>query len=299
MPEKRVCFDFEIEFSNGGGLQGQGFRLDIPGDDIGDADLGACIVKDLNLLMVGEVRILNKRIIAEAHKRRAPDTSAKSKKDTRLVDLSLPVAEGTVKDDGRTDLFIKSGLERGEPDSSSDIGGLRNRSIEAASAMGTCVEVGLRGCRDETEPNDIPLSCVSDLPGVVIRLRGHETREIDWPNFAAQEIDGRAVLIETGWSDDWAKGEPRGGHPYLTRGAAEFLRQNGAALVGIDSFRIDDTAEQTRPAQAVLSEAGIPVVDCLASLAVLPDEGFRFSAVPPRNHGIERVPVRAHALLAE
>lgn len=24
--EKRVLFDFEIEFSNGGGIQGQGFR---------------------------------------------------------------------------------------------------------------------------------------------------------------------------------------------------------------------------------------------------------------------------------
>ena len=27
--QKRVVFDFEIDFSNGGGLQGQGFRLDI------------------------------------------------------------------------------------------------------------------------------------------------------------------------------------------------------------------------------------------------------------------------------
>ncbi len=27
--EKRVVFDFEIDFSNGGGIQGQGFRLGI------------------------------------------------------------------------------------------------------------------------------------------------------------------------------------------------------------------------------------------------------------------------------
>ena len=32
--EKRVIFDFEIDFSNGGGVQGQGFRLDIEGGDI-------------------------------------------------------------------------------------------------------------------------------------------------------------------------------------------------------------------------------------------------------------------------
>ena len=67
--EKRVVFDFEIDFSNGGGLQGQGFRLDIDGDDISDADLAAYLVTDMRLLMVGAVRILNKRIIEEPHKR--------------------------------------------------------------------------------------------------------------------------------------------------------------------------------------------------------------------------------------
>ncbi|MCZ8309736.1 MAG: cyclase [Magnetospirillum sp.] len=69
--DKRVCFDFEIDFSNGGGLQGQGFRLDIDGDNITDAELAAYIVKDLRLLMVGSVRILKKSIITERHKRRA------------------------------------------------------------------------------------------------------------------------------------------------------------------------------------------------------------------------------------
>jgi len=32
-PHRRVKFDFEVDFSNGGGLQGQGFRLDIEGQD--------------------------------------------------------------------------------------------------------------------------------------------------------------------------------------------------------------------------------------------------------------------------
>lgn len=67
--DHRVLFDFEIDFSNGGGLQGQGFRLDIDGTDISDDDLADYIVADMRLLMVGAVRILNKRIIREAHKR--------------------------------------------------------------------------------------------------------------------------------------------------------------------------------------------------------------------------------------
>ena len=69
--DKRVKFDFEIDFTNGGGIQGQGFRLDIEGDDISDQELAEYIVKDMRLLMVGEVRILNKEIIIEKHKRNA------------------------------------------------------------------------------------------------------------------------------------------------------------------------------------------------------------------------------------
>ena len=66
---KRVQFDFEIAFSNGGGLKGWDFRLDIEGDDISDETLADYIVRDLRLLMVGSVVVSNKKIISEPHKR--------------------------------------------------------------------------------------------------------------------------------------------------------------------------------------------------------------------------------------
>ncbi len=65
----RAEFDAEVEFSNGGAMQAQGFRLDIPGDDISDEELSNYLVEDLRLLMVSEVRVVRKRIIEEAHKR--------------------------------------------------------------------------------------------------------------------------------------------------------------------------------------------------------------------------------------
>ena len=67
--DKRVKFDFEIDFTNGGGIQGQEFRLDIEGNDISDQELAEYIVRDMRLLMVGAVRILNKEVIIEKHKR--------------------------------------------------------------------------------------------------------------------------------------------------------------------------------------------------------------------------------------
>ncbi|WP_316252609.1 cyclase [Bacillus sp. CH30_1T] len=62
--------DFEIDFTNGGGIQGQEFRLDIAGDDISDQELPEYFVEDMRLLMVGKVRILNKKIY-EKHKRKS------------------------------------------------------------------------------------------------------------------------------------------------------------------------------------------------------------------------------------
>lgn len=69
MSDKRVVFDFEILFSNGGGLRGWDFRLDLEGDSIEDAALADYIVDDMRLLMVDTVTISNKRYIDEAHKR--------------------------------------------------------------------------------------------------------------------------------------------------------------------------------------------------------------------------------------
>lgn len=67
--KKRVKFDFEIYFTNGGSLKGEGFRLDIKSDTISDKELANYIVKDLRLLMVEQTKIINKEIINEEHKR--------------------------------------------------------------------------------------------------------------------------------------------------------------------------------------------------------------------------------------
>jgi kynurenine formamidase len=53
--DKRVQFDFEIYFTNGGSLKGQDFRLDIEGDNISDKELTDYIVEDLRLLMVAHL----------------------------------------------------------------------------------------------------------------------------------------------------------------------------------------------------------------------------------------------------
>jgi arylformamidase len=72
----RAELDFEITFANGGRLSGEGFRIDIAGPDLGDAELGAALITDLGLLMADEVRISQRRIYPDRHKRATPPATS-------------------------------------------------------------------------------------------------------------------------------------------------------------------------------------------------------------------------------
>jgi len=106
------------------------------------------------------------------------------------------------------------------------------------------------------------------------------------------------VLFRTGWDRHWRTDQYGSGAPFLTRDAASWLAEWDAALVGIDSVNIDDTADGTRPAHTILLRAGIPIVEHLRGLDQLPPSGFRFHAAPPLVRGMGTFPVRAYAIVA-
>ncbi|MFD9306424.1 hypothetical protein ACFWCB_27830 [Streptomyces sp. NPDC060048] len=87
----RVDFDAEVVFSNGGALQTQGFRLDIPGDDIGDGELGELLVRHLGLLMVGSTKITRRELIQEPHK--GSRNTVAPGAGRRTVDLTGPATK--------------------------------------------------------------------------------------------------------------------------------------------------------------------------------------------------------------
>ena len=68
MSQYRAVFDAEITFSNEGGLQAQGFRVDLPDATVSEEEIGRLFVTSLDLLMTETVRLSNVRIIEEAHK---------------------------------------------------------------------------------------------------------------------------------------------------------------------------------------------------------------------------------------
>ncbi|MGH3456493.1 MAG: cyclase family protein [Nocardioidaceae bacterium] len=295
--DRRVQFDFEIEFANGGGIQGQGFRLDIEGTDISDAELADHVVSDLRLLMVSETRILNKTIVEERHKRSlAAPPGAGSPAGPTLIDLSHAVEDGMITYPGLPAPIVSDFVSRESsrdhyaPGTEFQIG-----SIQLCANTGTYLDSPFHRYADGIDLAELPLERLADLESVVVNVAGSQDRAIDRQQLLPYDVEGRAVLVHTGWDRHWGTDAYFHGHPFLTADAARHLAETGAALVGIDSFNIDDTSTGERPVHTTLLAAEIPICEHLANLDRLPAEGFRFSAVPVKVRGMGTFPVRAYA----
>jgi kynurenine formamidase len=146
----------------------------------------------------------------------------------------------------------------------------------------------------------LPLEKLADLPAVVVRTAGSGRRAVGIDDLAGHDVAGCAVLLHTG--GDAAFGTPAYGvdAPFLTGDGAQWLAAQGAALVGIDAVNIDEIIERgERPVHTVLLAAGIPIVEHLTGLDLVPDTGARFTAAPPRFAEFGTFPVRAYAQLPD
>lgn len=295
--EKRVQFDFELEFTNGGGLQGQGFRLDIEGDTISDEELAMYIVRDLRLLMVGKVRILRKEIFTEKHKRHSDNKQATG---VRLVDLSHTIEHGLVTYKGLPAPIICDYLSREESRKQYAEGTeFQIGKIEMVTNTGTYLDCPFHRYANGKDLSQVVVERLSEIEGIVIRADHSQGYAIDRSFFEGKELRGRAVLVHTGWDRYWNTEHYFEYHPYLTEDATQYLVDCGVNLVGIDAVNIDDTREKSRPVHSGLLGAEILIVEHLCRLEQLPDEGFTFSALPPKFKGAGTFPVRALARVRE
>jgi len=170
--------------------------------------------------------------------------------------------------------------------------------IEMIANTGTYVDAPFHRYADGADLADLPLPSLADLRGVVVRRPWENGIEVGEDAFHGHDVVGKAVLVHTGWDRHWRTERYHSEHPFLAAEAAEWLIAQGAAFVGIDSNNIDDTRRRTRPVHTKLLAAGIPICEHMTNLGSLPDDDFRFSAVPPKVRGMGSFPVRAYAVLA-
>ncbi len=167
--------------------------------------------------------------------------------------------------------------------------------IEMVANTGTYVDSPFHRFANGRDLSELPLESLADLDCLVARIEATGSRAIDALPFAATDVRGKAVLIHTGWARHWRTENYFEGFPYLTGRLAQWLRDAGAVMVGIDSHNIDSMDSGERPVHSALLGADIPIVEHLCGLEAVPERGAKFFAVPVKVRGFGTFPVRAFA----
>src|SRR4051812_9544603 len=223
--------------------------------------------------------------------------------DGRVIELSHELRDGLVTLPGfpppRVGTFLSRGAsrERYAPGVEFDIA-----TIEMIANTGTYLDSPFHRYEDGADLAGLDPARLLEIEGLVVRAPVEAGRSIDRQRLgelAADEVEGRAVLVHTGWARHFGTPAYGAGHPFLLESAVKWLVGAGAMIVGIDSLNIDDTDDGRRPAHSLLLGAGIPIVEHLTNLDQLPDRGFRVTALPPRFEGVGTFPVRVVARIDE
>lgn len=172
--------------------------------------------------------------------------------------------------------------------------------VHMVANTGTAIDMPYHRFPSKADVSTFPLSRCCDLPATVVRLGDLDRKAVAKADLVPRLTDarGKAVLIETGWSQKWGSSSYFEGHPFLTADAARYLLDVGAVLVGVDSLNIDDTSDPTRPVHTMLLAAEVAIVENLTALDRLPTEGSYFNAAPLKIFGMGACPVRAWARTA-
>ncbi len=218
-------------------------------------------------------------------------------REFELIDVCHSIEDGMITYKGLPAPVISDYLSRADsysryaPGTEFHIG-----RIEMIANTGTYLDTPFHRYALGKDLAQLNLYSVANLDALVIRCR--DVRAIDETRFRDLEVNGKAVLLHTGWDKHWRTEEySSGNHPHLTAAAATYLVKHGATLVGIDSFNIDSTADGNRPAHTILLGHDIPIVEHLCGLGDLPDSGFKFFAVPIKVKRFGTFPVRAFGLV--
>lgn len=297
----RAHFDFTIAFANGGGMQGEGFRLDLPRPDLTAEEIATLLVRHLGLALVSDVELRDLCIVEEAHRGSGGvEVPSEPGAEERVIDLSHPIEAGMVTYPGLPAPTItpfltrEASRERYAPGTE-----FAMDTLTMIGNTGTYLDAPAHRYADGADLAGLDLGTLVGLPAEVFHLRDAwtaEQRGIRAATLADRDLRGAAVLLDTGWSRHFGTPQYAEGSPFLTGDGARFLVDSGVRLVGIDAINIDDIESGgERPAHSILLAAGVHVVEHLTGLDAVPSRGARFTAAPPAIRGFATFPVRAFA----
>ena len=148
----------------------------------------------------------------------------------RLIDLSHTVEHGMITYKGLPAPIICDYLSREDSKSRYETGTeFQIGKIEMVSNTGTYIDSPFHRYADGKDLSEITLEKLVNLEAVIVRADYRNGIEVGKKFFEKISIKGKAVLINTNWSDFWRTDAYFENHPFLTEEAAIFLRDQGAA----------------------------------------------------------------------
>jgi len=218
-----------------------------------------------------------------------------------LIDVSHTVEHGMITYKGLPSPVISDHLSREQSRNHYEAGTeFHIGKIEMVANTGTYLDSPFHRYADGADLAGLDLYSLANVDGIVIRVIDEGRQEIDERAVRSLDVNGKAVLFQTNWDLHWRTEQYwNGKHPFLSAAAAQYLAESGPALVGIDSYNIDNTDSGSRPTHSILLRHGIPIVEHLCGLRDLPDNGFKFFAVPVKVRNFGTFPVRAFAVVAK
>ena len=214
-----------------------------------------------------------------------------------LIDVSHVIEDGMITYKGFPAPIICDYLNREDSKSHYQQGtSFQIGAITMSSNTGTYVDVPFHRYEDGKDLSEIALSSLANLDGIKIII-DQDIKEIGVEHFKGKDIGQKAVLIETNWSRHWRTDPYFENYPYVNEEAAQYLLDQGVLFVGIDSYNIDDTSGETRPCHSILLHNEIPICEHMTGLSSLPEDNFKFFAVPVKVKGMGTFPVRAFGIV--
>src|SRR5438309_2102198 len=151
----------------------------------------------------------------------------------RFIDLSHTVENGMITYKGLPAPIVCDYLSR-EASRARYAPGVEFQigKIEMVANTGTYIDSPFHRYVNGKDLSQLELEQLANLPALRINCKGaHAIDESHIPR--GTDLQGKAVLFETGWSQHWNTPQYFEGHPFLTENAARLLLEAKVALVGI------------------------------------------------------------------
>lgn len=180
--------------------------------------------------------------------------------------------------------------------------------LQISTHTGTHVDAPYHFIKNGLTIDELPLekivgkAVLIDLRKVTSPRKGISVDQVK-QNVGRKDIKGKIIILHSGWlKEKWGKSEMYLENPFLLQEAADWLVSQKIKSVGLD-FSLDNPdqsklhLENRFPIHRTFLEHGIPHIENLCNLELIPQDEFLFIALPLKLYKCNGAPAGAIAII--